>query len=112
MRVRADLPIRLRPSQARANEGRSLAGLLYNFRFGQRDGTHMYKFFRSLFFRKPDECFASVRTVDDDMEADPAMRECIERAFRTGNIVIGNRNADGTVTITEQAAAVRTKPCE
>lgn len=66
----------------------------------------MYKFFKSLFFRKPNEAFVSVRTVDDqvfpdDVEADPMMRECIMRAFQTGNIVIGNRNNDGTTTITE-----------
>ena len=67
----------------------------------------MYKFFRSLFFRKPGECFASVRTVDVD-NSDPVMHECIMRAFRTGNIVFANRNDDGTVTITEETADVQT----
>lgn len=61
----------------------------------------MYKFLKSLFFRRPTE----PKRVDEDFtfpnEVDPVMQECIMRAFKTGNIVIGKRQDDGSVDITE-----------
>jgi hypothetical protein len=39
--------------------------------------------------------------VPDSVESDPMFKEAILRCWNTGNMVIGNRDKDGKVTITE-----------
>lgn len=68
----------------------------------------MFAFLKSLFVRKQVEPLVSPRSTDDpvfpdEVENDPVMREVILRAIRSGNVVIGNRHSDGSVTIKEIA---------
>lgn len=55
------------------------------------------RFWNRLFGRKPKQ-----PTIPDDWnpENDPMYREVVMRAFRSGKIVVGNRDANG-VTFTE-----------
>lgn len=54
----------------------------------------MFEFLEKLFQRKPET--ACIEGYDDEFGA-----ACALEAFRTGNIIIGCRNEDGSITMTE-----------